>query len=214
MLFVLIISLEVLNLGKPLAQQSWQEARFDEFGFAVKIPPGWKIYSTPKPDKASLIVFKNISADLYDDCNITVVPNDAYANLTQEQIDSQVQASLMQYPVPDYSRKESTRKKLEEELNQGSAFPATVRSVDFDKLGGHSSRAYTAIYDHFGKARDEKRFSYVHTLWTPHQQFTVSCNATSHDINAVMREFGSGISSTITPFIASFVMAPPKVDSH
>ena len=117
MLFVLIISLEVLNLGKPLAQQSWQEARFDEYGFAVKIPPGWKIYSTPKPDKASLIVFKNISADLYDDCSVTVVPNDTYANLTQEQIDSHVQASLMQYPVPDYSRKESTRKKLVSRLS-------------------------------------------------------------------------------------------------
>ena len=109
MLFVLIIGLEVLNLGKPLAQQSWQEARFDEFGFAVKIPPGWKIYSTPKPDKASLIVFKNISAGLYDDCSVTVAPNDTYANLTQEQIDSQLQASLMQYPVPDYSRKEFNR---------------------------------------------------------------------------------------------------------
>ena len=199
-----ILGLPVLALA---AQQFWLPETFNDLGFSVRVPPAWQVSSRPEPGKPIFAIFRQVSSDLLDDCRVMVAKNQSPSSLTQEQLDLALKNKFFASPVPDYNALEIKRKTLEENINKNGGHVQIIK-LDYDKLAGHPSIAYTMMDEQFGRTGEFKQFSYVHTLLTPERLYTIICSATSHDMNTATMEFGNKIYAEIIPFIASFTLLP------
>lgn len=197
--------------SSPLsAQQTGQPESFSEFGFSVKVPPGWQVSARPTASQSTFKMFKQVSPDLFDECVVEVSYNKTQTYPTQEEIDAAVRDKFYGSPVPDFNAQQAEIKRLEEAYLKGGSLVSILR-LDLDTLAGHPSESYTMKEEHGGNTGEFKRFSYIHILRTPARLYSVNCHATSHDMDSATMEFGQKIYAQIVPFVASFTLVPQEV---